>query len=473
MIRVRPILSLLNSVERTELKKLLPPKLKVPEEPAGVRYPNALLGVLPKEESYALLGWISEDLLHYPPEEITLDRLRSVAVARCPALTAEALGKVAKSKTTEPFLQHVRETSKKLRAVARGALRPEEEVGAPGPVRGHPDMRTESQLFEIKMTGQLKKNWVDFLFQVFAYGALAPEATDLYLVLPLQEIVWHFELKGWAHRAAYRTFLENAATKKGANNGDVSLLLAEYPVGAHIHKAKRLSDSFATVAAERPYQLFLGGPQSSKLLISDEELMASATVIQSRGLKVFVHSQYLINLSTPAGVSEDYHVKLLIKNLQYGVAIGAAGVVVHVGKSTTQTVEVAVANMRSNILTALEHASPSCPLLLETPAGQGTETLKGVAEFNDFVASIDDARFGICVDSCHVFACGHAPVDYIRATLDKHAPRLRLIHYNDSATACGSCLDRHAMVGQGHIGLATMTEIANLATSYGIPMVIE
>ena len=48
LIRVRPLLSAMNAVEKRTLKKLLPtnPKLTVPEEPAGVKYPSALLSQL-------------------------------------------------------------------------------------------------------------------------------------------------------------------------------------------------------------------------------------------------------------------------------------------------------------------------------------------------------------------------------------------------------------------------------------------
>jgi endonuclease IV len=45
-----------------------------------------------------------------------------------------------------------------------------------------------------------------------------------------------------------------------------------------------------------------------------------------------------------------------------------------------------------------------------------------------------------------------------------------LVHFNDSATPCGSRLDRHAFVGTGYIGLAAMTEIAVASQQ---PMVIE
>ena len=476
-IRVRQLLSALNSVERAELKKLLPPKVAVPpEEPAGVRYPAALLSALPKGESYSLLGWITEDMLHYPPLECTISRLQVVATSRCPSLTPEVFAKVAKSKTTEPFLEHIRETRKKIRMVARGDFQYEAEIGAPGIVRGHPDIRTPTQIFEVKMTGMLKKNWVDFLFQTFAYAALTPETTELYIVLPLQEIVWPYDVRTWTKRAEYRAFLERAAKHKDATSGDAlvgALLRENYLIGSHIPKLKSLVDTVRSLPDRRPYQIFLGGPQNSKVNIADTELAAARATVEFTGARVFIHSPYIINLCSPPGVADDYHTTLLIKNLQYGSAMGSHGVVVHVGKSTTQTLEIAMGHMRANITTVLPHATTDCPLLLETPAGQGSEVLKEREAFIDFVASFADPRIRICIDTCHVFACGHAPADYVRAALAKDPTLLKLIHYNDSATPCGSCLDRHALVGQGHIGVAAMEDVAKTASAAAVPMLIE
>ena len=186
-----------------------------------------------------------------------------------------------------------------------------------------------------------------------------------------------------------------------------------------------------------------------------------------RGLRLFVHSAYLINLCSQT--DDGFHSSLLIKTLQIAVAIGARGVVVHVGKATTQELSVALATMRTNLVACLEAATPSCPILLETPAGQGTEVLTEREAFIGFVATFNDPRLRICIDTCHVFACGHAPLDYLAAA----TPLTTLVHFNDSATPCGSRLDRHAFVGSGHIGLAAMTEIADFGSANQQPMVIE
>lgn len=476
-IRVRQLLSALNPVERAELKKLLPAKLATnpPAEPEGTRYPAALLSALPKEESYSLLGWITEDLLHYVPANITMETLATVIKGRWSEATAEAIAKIAKSKTTEPYLDHLRETRKKIRIAARGEFQYEAEVGTGGPVVGHPDIRTPSQVFEVKMTGQLKQNWIDFLFQVFAYAALTPEITDIYLVLPLQEIVWHHAVNpaGWPKRDAYRTFLHGLASKKGSTRDAAQALIEEHHIGSHMPKGKNLADTIRAFPAGKPHQIFLSGPQSARMNIAEADLVAAKAAIQETGAKVYIHSQYIINLCNPAGTNDDFHTALLIKNLQYGVAMGASGVVVHVGKSTSQTLETAMSHMRANLLTALPHATPDCPILLETPAGQGSEVLTTYTEFVAFVATINDPRLRVCIDTCHVFAAGEDPVTYLKEITRMSPTYTKLIHFNDSATPCGSCLDRHAFVGEGHIGLAKMTEIACAGTAAALPMVIE
>jgi deoxyribonuclease-4 len=325
------------------------------------------------------------------------------------------------------------------------------------------------------MTGQMAKNFPDFLLQVFAYAALAPEITDIYLVLPLQELVWHHDVRGWiAGKTAYRAYLESAIQKKLAAIGPAAALVEAHKIGSHMPKLKSLADTVMLLPRDRPSQIFLCGPQSSKLNIADAELAAAGAAVTATGIKLFIHSPYIINLCT--AVTEEnaaYHTKLLIKNLQYGVAIGARGVVVHVGKSTTQETTSAMATMKANMLEAMQYATLSCPVLLETPAGQGTEVLRTWGEFAGFVADINDPRLRICIDTCHVFACGHQPTEYVKQMTLEHPGFAKLIHFNDSAAPCGSCVDRHAAIGQGHIGFETMKSIAEHASMFEIPLIIE
>ena len=153
--------------------------------------------------------------------------------------------------------------------------------------------------------------------------------------------------------------------------------------------------------------------------------------------------------------------------------MGASGVVVHVGKSATTGADAGLANQRRNLQLAASYATAECPLLLETPAGQGTETLRSWEEFFGLLLEINDPRLRACVDTCHVFACGHDPVVYVQRALAECPGMVKLIHYNDSEGVRGSCVDRHALVGGGHIGMKPMGAIAEAAWAANVPCVIE
>ena len=477
-LRTRYILDAMGGVSRKGLNKHLPNKdiLAVPSYTTH-KYPNALLSALPKPYQYSSLGFIAESMLRKPATEITVDSLLAIVPLYAPNADLE---KIKKSKTTQPFIDLLIATRTKMDIVVRGSLEGESVVSY-DQVEGHPDCRTATQIFEIKLTGTLEKNWTYFLYQTFAYASMDSAVTDLYVVLPLQAEVWHCNLSTWASRTKYRDAL-NAYAKKiltpvlkpveetaiTVSKADVLALCDTYRIGFHAPKFKTLLTSVQAFPDPRkPYQIFLGSPQSNKFSVSDADCAATSAFIGLANLKVFVHSPYIINLAADTG--DNWNVSLLKKNLECANALGCKGVVVHVGKSTTQTYASALDTMRKNMLLCLESATPKCPLLLETPAGQGTEMLKPITEFIEFVQSFADNRLRLCIDTCHVFACGHDPMAYI----NQAGALTNLIHYNDSLEPCGSCKDRHALVGSGKIGLEKMTTIAKRCQELNLPMVIE
>ena len=289
-----------------------------------------------------------------------------------------------------------------------------------------------------------------------------------------------------------RLVLVKAEEKEDEKCNETPVELCErFLVGSHVpiqtKELERFLKIYADMDPKKPYQIFLGSPQMSRMNISDTQIEGGGKVIRTNGLGIFVHSQYIINLSASfsdftaktaptssakIAPTSAWNTNLLAQNLKYATSLGCRGVVVHVGKSTKLPYQIAIQNMRQNIETVLSFATSECPLLLETPAGQGTETLKKQEEFIEFVESFGgDPRLRVCLDTCHVFACGHDPIYFIGSLLQKNL--LHLVHFNDSKEPCGSCKDRHAFVGSGHIGQSKMAEIAKLCCSRGIPMVIE
>jgi hypothetical protein len=72
-------------------------------------------------------------------------------------------------------------------------------------------------------------------------------------------------------------------------------------------------------------------------------------------------------------------------------------------------------------------------------------------DFLTFVTSFNSPKLRVCIDTCHVFASGQNPLDYIKKMMAADPDLVRLVHFNDSATPCGSCADRHAFIGTGKI----------------------
>jgi deoxyribonuclease-4 len=327
----------------------------------------------------------------------------------------------------------------------------------------------------------MKKGWADFLMQTFCYAALFPAATHVHIVLPLQEHIWSWDVQNeWPKRQLYLDVLK---TLKVQNEEEeeidalfAPLMFSNFPIGCHIAKKKSMRATLQGLSSfDRPYQLFF--TKSTKFNMSDAEISESLDFITNSGTKLYVHSPYLLNLCMEPGPAEEpnYVVDCLVKHLQVSSAMGLKGVIVHVGKSVKMEHSVAMANMRANVLQCLAAATPECPLLLETPAGQGTETLTAMADFMGFVESVGDPRFSVCVDTCHSFASGTQPIDYLKGILTSPTwrPYLKLIHFNDSKTKYGSGVDRHAQLGTGFVTKDQLVECAVLATLNGIPMLVE
>jgi endonuclease IV len=244
----------------------------------------------------------------------------------------------------------------------------------------------------------------------------------------------------------------------------------EFNIGYHIDKGSDLPYTLESLSSTKPYQIFLT-ERYANFNIREADILKCAEIVERKNLSIFVHTPYCLNISN----EDEYIVASLRKHLLVCSRMKFKGCVVHVGKSVKRTKKEALNNMRKTILDAIEVASVDCPLLLETPAGQGTELLRTKEEFADFVLSIGDDRLGICIDTCHIFSAGYMPMTYINFVVndERLLKYLKLFHYNDSETACDSHVDRHAYMFCGKIPMKQLVSVAFVGQNYNIPMVIE
>ena len=241
-------------------------------------------------------------------------------------------------------------------------------------------------------------------------------------------------------------------------------------VGAHVSVAGgylKALDYAESVGCEC-LQMFAKSPRQWRgPAVAPATAVAFAQARAQRGFgPVFTHTAYLINLATDDPTLRERSIHALADELVRGALLDAAGVVTHIGNDPAGDPEQAARRVGEAVLAAFEFAGDaggSTRLLLENTAGAGRTF---GANFEELAACIDSAglpseRLGVCLDTCHAFAYG-MPLDAEEgwqqvvagiASLCGH-DRLGLIHANDCLFERGSKRDRHAWIGEGHLGEA-------------------
>jgi deoxyribonuclease IV len=195
---------------------------------------------------------------------------------------------------------------------------------------------------------------------------------------------------------------------------------------------------------------------------------------------VLCHALYLCNFAAPKDDIYEKSVAALRDTMQVACAIGADGVVVHVGSHLGSGFEAGLERVLPAMEQVLELCSDETWLLMENSAGAGGTIGRSVDELATIYERLDrHPRLGICLDSCHLYVSGVDVTDaaQLDALLDEvddaiGLDRLRALHVNDSAGPLGSNRDRHANIGEGLLGEQLGVFLGNPRLQ-GLPAVLE
>jgi deoxyribonuclease-4 len=175
---------------------------------------------------------------------------------------------------------------------------------------------------------------------------------------------------------------------------------------------------------------------------------------------LFLHSPYMVNVSSPNPESRRRSVDLARATVELAEAIGADGVVVHAGAAgasteRAQAIEVAAASLRN-----IADATDTTRVLVELTAGGLGSVASTFPQAHDlFDAAGNHAALALCADTCHLFAAGYA-LDteqgvascFAELRQARLSSRLKVVHANDSKFPRGRRRDSHTHIGQGFIG---------------------
>ena len=238
--------------------------------------------------------------------------------------------------------------------------------------------------------------------------------------------------------------------------------MSQLYLGAHINREKTILKTMEAITKNggNCLQLFASNPRSTALVSLDNYLSIADDIREyeaKHNFKTVIHASYTINLARDfkngkraIPIEDCAWIQLLLHELYISHLIGSSGVVVHVGKHTTLTPEYGLENMRiavEYVIAELQKNKINAKILLETPAGQGTELLTDLHEFLEFFnqfSAEQKRHLGICLDTAHIWAAGYELSEALALITNKNAADLIAIHLNNSKVAKGSRVDRHA-----------------------------
>ena len=197
-----------------------------------------------------------------------------------------------------------------------------------------------------------------------------------------------------------------------------------------------------------------------------------------------IHANYLINLASQDPLIRAKSIDGFRGEIERAAAIGADYLVVHPGSYRGQSVEHGMAAVALGLRdAAIGLRAPQLTVLLENTAGSGAALGSCFEELQcirDLAGSLTPLPVGFCLDTCHLLAAGFDILSALglrntlrQAELTLGLENVRVIHANDSKTPRGSRVDRHANIGEGHIGREAFRRLLTHPKLRSKPFILE
>lgn len=197
---------------------------------------------------------------------------------------------------------------------------------------------------------------------------------------------------------------------------------------------------------------------------------------------VIVHDIHLSNLASPKEDVLKKSQEQFRNMMQLSHRVGIHHIVTHLGAHLGKGEEFGLKKLTESFDLLIETTdAPDVVILLETTAGQGTNLGYTFEHLRDVIGMTNyPERFGVCLDTCHVFAAGYdirteADCDLTFETFDEviGLDRLKAFHINDAKSEYQSRVDRHEHIGEGNIGTTAFAYILNDSRFSDTPLIIE
>ena len=228
------------------------------------------------------------------------------------------------------------------------------------------------------------------------------------------------------------------------------------------------------------FQFFTRNPRGSKAkAIDPADAAALVDFLKENNFGPLVaHAPYTINPCSKDERTREFALQTMADDLARMEYLPGNYYNFHPGSHTGLGTEAGITLIAETLNTILKPEQTTV-VLLETMAGKGTEIGGTFEELRAILERVKlSGHMGVCLDTCHVNDAGYDIVNNLDGVLEEFdrvigLEKLKAIHINDSLNPLGAKKDRHAKIGEGHIGTEAFARIINYPALRHLPFVLE
>lgn len=253
-------------------------------------------------------------------------------------------------------------------------------------------------------------------------------------------------------------------------------------IGCHLSASKgfyHMGKEALSIGANT-FQFFTRNPRGGRAKDIDEDDIKKFLELAEENSfgKLVAHAPYTVNPCSKDQKTRDFARMIIEDDLNrmeylpgnyYNFHPGS-----HVGQGAGQGIEI-IADLLNDLL----KPEQTTIVLLETMAGKGSEIGRNFEELKAIMGRVQlKDKIGVCIDTCHIHDGGYDIVSNLENVLDEFdrivgMSNLYAMHINDSLNPVAAHKDRHARIGEGHIGLDAICNVINNPRLQGLPFILE
>ena len=253
-------------------------------------------------------------------------------------------------------------------------------------------------------------------------------------------------------------------------------------IGCHLSSSKGYKDmgKQALSIDANTFAFFTRNPRggSAKEISSADAEAFLKIADENKFGKLVAHAPYTMNCCAADEHIREFAVEMLTDDLKRMEFTPDNYYNFHPGSHVKQGADVGI-KLISEALNTVLKPQQSTTVLLETMAGKGSEVGRSFEEIRQIIDNVQlSEKLGVCLDTCHIWDGGYDIVGNLDGVLEEFdrvigLERLKAVHLNDSLNPLGSHKDRHAKIGEGHIGLDALINVINNPYLKNLPFILE